>query len=104
MIVDSVDMDFCHECKFGQNSPEAYERLLYDVMAGDQTLFTSWQEVENAWKIFDVMIKLFKGKKPFEYGAGTWGPLEADKLIRKDGRQWVEPKKPAYAELLGKQK
>lgn len=102
VIVDSVDMDFCHECKFGQNSPEAYERLLYDVMADDQTLFTSWKEVESAWKIFDVMIEELKGKKPFEYSAGTWGPAEADNLIKKDGREWIEPKKPAYAELLGK--
>lgn len=102
VIIDSVDMDFCHECKFGQNSPEAYERLLYDVMANDQTLFTSWQEVENAWKIVDVFIKSLKGAKPFEYSAGTWGPKEADSLIKKDGREWTHPKKPAYAELLGK--
>ena len=102
VIIDSVDMDFCHECKFGPNSPEAYERLLYDVMAGDQTLFTNWQEVENAWKLFDVLIEAFKGTKPFEYNAGTWGPAEADRLIEKDGRKWVEPKKPSYADLLGK--
>jgi glucose-6-phosphate 1-dehydrogenase len=104
IIIDSVDMDFCHECKFGPNSPEAYERLFYDVMANDQTLFTSWSEVENSWKIFDGLIEAFKGTKPFEYAAGTWGPLEANKLIEKSGRQWVEPKKPSYADLLEKQK
>ena len=102
IVIDNVDMDFCHECKFGPNSPEAYERLLYDVMANDQTLFTSWGEVENSWKIFDGLIEAFKETKPFEYSAGTWGPIEANRLIEKDGRQWVEPKKPAYAELLGK--
>lgn len=102
VIIDNVDMDFCHECKFGPNSPEAYERLLYDVMAGDQTLFTSWKEVENSWKIFEAMIESFKEAKPFEYSAGTWGPAEANKLIEKDGRKWVDPKRPAYAELLGK--
>ncbi len=103
MIIDNVDMDFCHECKFGPNSPEAYERLLYDVMIGDQTLFTSWQEVESAWRIFDVVIDSFKKLKPFKYKAGTWGPSEGDKLIEKDGRKWVEPKKPGYAEQLEKQ-
>ena len=103
VIIDNVTMDFCHECKFGPNSPEAYERLLYDVMAGDQTLFTSWQEVENAWRIFDVLIDSFKNVKPFKYEAGTWGPEEADKLVEKDNRKWVEPKKPAYAEQLEKQ-
>ena len=102
VTIDSVDMDFCHECKFGPNSPEAYERLLYDVTIGDQTLFTGWHEVENAWKIFYVLMEAFKGAKPFEYKAGTWGPEEADRLIEKDGREWIEPKKPGYAELLEK--
>ncbi|MBI4452957.1 glucose-6-phosphate dehydrogenase [Candidatus Woesearchaeota archaeon] len=102
VIIDNVEMDFCHECKFGPNSPEAYERLLYDVMAGDQTLFTRWDEVENAWKIVDVILKNIKKLKLHIYEAGTWGPKEADKLIAKDGRKWVEPKRPAYAEQLGK--
>ena len=102
VVIDNVEMDFCHECKFGPNSPEAYERLLYDVMIGDHTLFTSWEEVENAWHIFDILIGAFKGKKPHKYGAGTWGPEEADKLIQGDGRKWIEPSKPAYAEQLEK--
>ena len=102
VLIDNVNMDFCHECKFGPNSPEAYERLLYDVMIGDHTLFTSWEEVENAWHIFDILIGAFKGKKPHKYGAGTWGPEEADKLIQGDGRKWIEPSKPAYAEQLEK--
>jgi len=102
VVIDNVEMDFCHECKFGPNSPEAYERLLYDVMIGDHTLFTSWEEVENAWHIFDILIGAFKGKKPHKYGAGTWGPEEADKLIQGDGRKWIGPSKPAYAEQLEK--
>ena len=102
LIIDNVDMDFCHECKFGPNSPEAYERLLYDAMNGDQTLFTRWDEVENAWKIIDFLTETFKGLKPSIYEHGTWGPKEADRLIEKDGRKWVEPKRPAYADQLGK--
>ena len=95
-------MDFCHECKFGPNSPEAYERLLYDVMAGDQTLFTRWDEVENAWKIIDVITKQIKNMKPIKYEAGNWGPKEAEELIEKDNRKWIEPKRPSYADLLDK--
>jgi len=102
VIIDNVEMDFCHECKFGPNSPEAYERLLFDVMIGDQTLFTRWDEVENAWKFIDVLTGYFKGKKPVKYDAGTWGPKEADKLIERDNRKWVEPKRPSYADLLEK--
>ncbi len=102
VMIDNVNMDFCHECKFGPNTPEAYEKLLYDAMLGDQTLFTSWKEVESAWKLIDVVIGGFKNKLPFKYAAGTWGPKEADELIEKDARKWVEPKKPAYADLLGK--
>ncbi len=104
VIIDDVGMDFCHECTFGANSPEAYERLLYDIMAGDQTLFTRWGEVENAWKIIDPLVKFSKDLKLNKYEAGTWGPLEADKLIEKDGRKWIEPKKPSYAELLDNKK
>lgn len=103
ILIDNVEMDFCHECKFGSNSPEAYERLLYDVMMGDQTLFTGWNEVGNSWKTIDTLIEAHKQLKLFNYEAGSWGPAEADKLIGKDGRRWVEPKKPAYAELLNKQ-
>ncbi len=102
VIIDNVEMDFCHECKFGPNSPEAYERLLYDVMIGDQTLFTRWDEVENAWRFADVLTDAFKGMKPLKYEAGTWGPKESDKLIEKDGRKWIVPKRPSYADLLGK--
>lgn len=102
VLIDNVNMDFCHECKFGPNSPEAYERLLYDVMIGDQTLFTSWQEVESSWGIFDVLSGAFNKSKPIKYEAGTWGPKQAEELVEKDGRHWVEPKKPAYAEQLEK--
>lgn len=102
VLVEAVDMDFCHECKFGPNSPEAYERLLHDVMIGDQTLFTRWDEVEHAWKLIDQVAKPWKVRQPHFYPAGSWGPKEADELIEKDGRKWVAPKKPAYAALLGK--
>ncbi len=103
VTIEDVNMEFCHECKFGPNSPEAYERLLYDVMIGDQTLFTSWKEVEYAWRIFDDLVEFFKNKNPFKYRVGSWGPIKADKLIESDGFKWVEPTRPAYADLLERQ-
>jgi glucose-6-phosphate 1-dehydrogenase len=100
ILIDNVTMDFCHECKFGPNTPEAYERLLYDVMAGDQTLFTRWDEAEWQWRVVEPILKSGKKLKLSKYSPGTWGPEDADKLIEKDGRKWVAPKKPAYAEQL----
>jgi|TARA_Y100000310_G_scaffold284075_1_gene306608 glucose-6-phosphate 1-dehydrogenase len=100
MIMDHVRMDFCHECKFGPNTPDAYERLLYDVTIGDQTLFTSWDMVEHSWKIVDKIAKAWEHGKVLNYNPGSWGPKEADRLIEKDGRRWYEPQKPSYSELL----
>ncbi len=85
-----VQMDFCQNCEIGSNSPEAYERLLYDVMKGDSTLFTRWDEVEYSWRFIDTIAKAWEREKPLfpNYDAGTWGPKEADELLRKDGRKW----------------
>jgi len=101
-LIDSVNMDFCHECKFGSNSAEAYERLLYDVMNGDQTLFTRWDEVEHSWKIIDVIRDAWHSVEPAFYKPGTWGPKEAERFIQKDGRKWVVPEKPSYSIFLDK--
>jgi len=106
MLIEPVRMDFCHECKFGPNSPEAYERLIHDVMVGGSTLFTRWDEVEYSWKIIDIIQKAWKKKKiklP-NYNPGSWGPKEADNLIQKDGRKWIKPEKPIYSELLNNNK
>lgn len=105
MLIEPVRMDFCHECKFGPNTPEAYERLLHNVMIGDSTLFTGWDEVEHSWKIIDVIAKAWAGKKQVpKYKPGSWGPKEADKLIEKDSRKWIEPQKPSYSVLLNNSK
>ncbi|NMA85145.1 MAG: glucose-6-phosphate dehydrogenase [Epulopiscium sp.] len=85
-----VQMDFCQNCHIGSNSPEAYERLLYDVMRGDSTLFTRWDEVEYSWRFIDTIAKVRKEMNidfP-NYEAGTWGPKKAQELLQKDGREW----------------
>jgi len=85
-----VTMDFCQNCNFVNNSPEAYERLLGDIFKGDSTLFTRWDEVENSWKFVDSIMKVWR-KEPVDfpnYESGSNGPLASDKLLEKDNRRW----------------
>ncbi len=86
-----VKMEFNYSSSFGDTTPEAYERLLLDVMAGDATLFMRRDAVEAAWEFVMPILEFWEKKRlrylP-EYRAGTWGPLEADRLIEADGRQW----------------
>ena len=86
-----VKMDFRYGATFGEASPEAYERLLLDVMAGDATLFMRRDAVEASWAWVTAIQDAWKqgGSRWLpEYPAGTWGPLEADKLIQADNRRW----------------
>lgn len=86
-----VMMDFRYGSTFGGHSPEAYERLLVDVMAGDATLFMRRDSVESSWVwIQDILDAWSDSRSRWlpEYEAGTWGPLEADRLIETDNRKW----------------
>jgi glucose-6-phosphate 1-dehydrogenase len=86
-----VKMDFQYGATFGKASPEAYERLLLDVMAGDPTLFMRRDAVEASWKwitpILDRWASRPDGALP-SYPAGEWGPPEANRLIESAGRKW----------------
>jgi glucose-6-phosphate 1-dehydrogenase len=90
--IQPVKMDFAYGTSFGKASPEAYERLLLDAMAGDATLFARRDEVEEAWRFIDEIGEGWHAseKKPglYFYAAGSWGPAEADRLIENDGRAW----------------
>lgn len=90
--IEPVKMDFHYGTSFGKASPEAYERLLLDAMAGDATLFARRDEVEQAWEFIDTIEEAWvssDGAPPlFEYAAGSWGPDEADDLLARDGRTW----------------
>lgn len=72
------------------NTPEAYERLIYDILRGDSTLFSRWDEVEAAWTVADQMIKYREQKKSQfpNYDSGSMGPVRAFELLARDGRQW----------------
>ena len=77
-------MDFRYGTAFAIPSPEAYERLLLDVMLGDPTLFTRTDEVDSAWQFITPILDAWAGPdapRPVNYPAGTWGPAEADALI-----------------------
>ena len=72
------------------NTPEAYERLIYDILRSDSTLFSRWDEVEASWTFADRIIA-YKEQKTFNfpnYDAGTMGPGRAFELLARDGRQW----------------
>lgn len=90
--MEPVKMDFQYATSFGKGSPEAYERLLLDAMAGDATLFARRDEVENAWCYIDAIEDAWHRSeappKMAEYPAGSWGPQEADDLLHRDGRHW----------------
>ncbi|MGW7365123.1 glucose-6-phosphate dehydrogenase [Streptomyces sp. NPDC054841] len=92
MEVRDVSMDFAYGESFTESSPEAYERLLLDVLLGDANLFPRVEEVELSWKILDPIEQFWdKHGKPAQYPAGTWGPVEADEMLARDGRSWRRP-------------
>jgi len=89
--IHPVKMDFDYGSTFGDQSPEAYERLLLDVMAGDTTLFMRRDAVETSWAWVVNVLDAWAAKGDRwlpEYAAGSWGPVEADKLIAGNGRRW----------------
>jgi glucose-6-phosphate 1-dehydrogenase len=84
-------MDFHYGEMFGDgSSPEAYERLLLDVLAGDPTLFMRRDAVETAWRwVMPVLDRWAAQPAPVAgYTPGSWGPPEADRLIESMGRTW----------------
>ncbi|MFC7879535.1 glucose-6-phosphate dehydrogenase [Isoptericola sp. NPDC057391] len=92
MEVRDVTMDFGYGHSFTESSPEAYERLILDVLLGDPPLFPTREEVELSWKILDPVTAYWAGKgKPEQYASGTWGPASADKMMARDGRSWRRP-------------
>ena len=92
MQVRDVTMDFGYGHAFTEASPEAYERLILDVLLGDPPLFPRHQEVELSWKILDPIEEYWATQgQPEQYRPGTWGPASADELLARDGRVWRRP-------------
>jgi glucose-6-phosphate 1-dehydrogenase len=92
MEVRDVTMDFAYGESFTESSPEAYERLILDVLLGDPPLFPRHEEVELSWRILDPIEEFWaKGGRPEPYAAGTWGPDSATAMLARDGRVWRRP-------------
>ena len=96
MEVRDVAMDFLYGEAFTESSPEAYERLLLDVLLGDASLFPRNEEVEQSWRVIDPIEEHWReqeesGGGPELYRAGEWGPQAADEMLAGDGRAWRRP-------------
>jgi glucose-6-phosphate 1-dehydrogenase len=86
-----VNMDFRYGSTFGASTPEAYERLLLDLLLGDATLFMRRDSVEASWRWVTPILERWAAPSAAplaRYAAGDWGPTEADRLIESAGRRW----------------
>ncbi|MGE5294597.1 MAG: glucose-6-phosphate dehydrogenase [Solirubrobacterales bacterium] len=90
ICIGTLDMKFSYRDLFGGEMPEAYQRLLLDCMAGDQTLFTRFDGIEVTWKLLMPALEAWQRSngRPHEYPAGSESFPEADALIEADGRRW----------------
>jgi glucose-6-phosphate 1-dehydrogenase len=85
-------MDLLYGTAFLEEAPDAYQRLLLDLMLGDPTLFIRADEAEGAWSILAPVMKSWEEKREVAmYAAGEWGPKDADELLERDGRVWRRP-------------
>lgn len=93
MQLRDVDMDFSYGRAFTEESPEAYERLILDVLLGEPPLFPRHREVELSWRILDPFITRWESleEQPEPYAPGSWGPASAHELLARDGRVWRTP-------------
>ncbi len=92
MEVRDVTMDFGYGSAFTESSPEAYERLILDVLLGEPPLFPRHEEVELSWEILDPIEAWWRRHgRPEPYAAGGWGPASSDRLLARDGRVWRKP-------------
>ena len=93
MEIREVSMDFGYGGAFTESSPEAYERLILDVLLGDPPLFPQHEEVELSWQLLDPVLDFWADQpgRPEGYLSGTWGPKSADEMLARDGFAWRRP-------------
>ncbi|HKE74228.1 MAG TPA: glucose-6-phosphate dehydrogenase, partial [Acidimicrobiales bacterium] len=85
MELRDIAMDFQYGEAFTDSSPEAYERLILDVLIGDRTLFPDAAEVEASWRVVDPLEAAWAGTRPQPYRSGEWGPRAADEMLARHG-------------------
>jgi len=89
ICLGALTMDFDYAEAFGEHPPESYERLLLDLMLGDQTLFPREDALEETWRFIQPLLD---AELPLRsYGPGTWGPAEAERLLEDEGLSWRQP-------------
>jgi glucose-6-phosphate 1-dehydrogenase len=91
MNLGAVEMDFNYVDYFGSTPSTGYERLLFDCMIGDATLFQRADMVEAGWRVIEPILDVWKALPPRafpNYQAGSWGPKESDELLERDGHEW----------------
>lgn len=89
--IQPVKMDFQYGSYFGSKPPEAYERLICDCMAGDNTLFARFDELLASWQWITPILEHWSNEIPTyfpNYPCGTWGPVDAETLLTKNNRRW----------------
>ncbi len=93
MAIRDVNMDFLYGHSFTEELPEAYERLILDVLLGEPPFFPRQEEVELSWKILDPFEDYWERHtvQPDEYAPGSWGPEAAHTLLARDNRVWRRP-------------
>ena len=91
--IHPVRMDFSFDAEFAISLPEAYERLLLDVLRGDSTLFTRSDELEAAWQFLTPVLQVWEqaNHQPEEYSAGSWGPTASDAMLARHRTEWRQP-------------
>ena len=91
LSLDTVDMRFSYHQSFGGHGADAYEKILLDILAGDQMLFNRSDELESSWHLISTILKGWEQEKSeiTLYDEGTWGPEAANRLIERDGRKWL---------------
>lgn len=91
LALDTVDMKFSYHQEFGGHGVDAYEKVLLDIIHGDQMLFNRSDELESSWQLISTILNGWKrsGVDLLQYDSGSWGPVEAEKLLENDGRKWL---------------
>jgi len=95
LCMDTLEMDFHYSDVITEGLPEAYERLLLDSMLGDQTLFIRHDDMRVSWSLITPVLESWESEENknaariLTYPAGSWGPAESEKLLDRDGRDWI---------------
>lgn len=93
MNMKEVPMSFCYNTAFTIDLVEAYEKLIFDAVEGDPTLFPQASGIDTAWELVEPLLTYMQTSsfRPDRYPAGTWGPQSFENLIHEDSRSWIEP-------------